>query len=139
MLAGDVETNPGPGHSNIIDLTPENKLTTNALHLDTERFDPTVLPTRQRVLTTIRTTSVTTVISMLLNVRSIANKALILNHIIAEKKLDLAIFTETWVKKSDPTYHTIWNELLPVGYHHIHKCRPTVKRGGVLLQCFRLQ
>lgn len=65
------------------------------------------------------------------NVRSITNKATIVEQYLVDNQIDIAVLTETWIKQSDPTYNTVWNELLPEGYRFFNQSRVGTRGGGV--------
>ena len=51
----------------------------------------------------------------LLNVRSIKNKAVILNDFVVYNKIDIMAFTETWLNPVEAENLTFINELTPIG------------------------
>ncbi|KAI5607668.1 hypothetical protein C0J50_6988, partial [Silurus asotus] len=64
----------------------------------------------------------------LLNIRSLAPKALIINEMITENNLDALCLTETWIKPGD---YMGLNESTPSGYVYKHEPRQTGRGGGV--------
>ncbi|KAF7711607.1 hypothetical protein HF521_000618 [Silurus meridionalis] len=64
----------------------------------------------------------------LLNIRSLAPKALIINEMITENNLDALCLTETWIKPGD---YMGLNESTPSGYDYKHEPRQTGRGGGV--------
>lgn len=64
----------------------------------------------------------------LLNIRSLAPKALIINEIITENNLNALCLTETWLKQND---YISLNEATPPGFLYKHEARQTGRGGGV--------
>ncbi|KAK3528942.1 hypothetical protein QTP70_014153 [Hemibagrus guttatus] len=64
----------------------------------------------------------------LLNTRSLANKATLLNDMIIERKLDMLLLTETW---QSPNGFMELNLLTPPGYYHLSEPRLTGRGGGL--------
>ena len=54
-----------------------------------------------------------------------------LNSLITDRKLDVLALTETWVKKFDPGYNFLRNEVMPSGYRFFNQDRGTKRGGGV--------
>ena len=68
-----------------------------------------------------------------LNAQSIRNKVSDLNDLIIERKLDVLVITESWLKMSDPEYALKVKELCPDGYSYISEPRPKKLGGGISL------
>ncbi|XP_056301953.1 uncharacterized protein LOC130214336 isoform X1 [Danio aesculapii] len=64
----------------------------------------------------------------LLNIRSLAPKALIINEIITDNNLNALCLTETWLKQND---YISLNEATPPGFLYKHEARQTGRGGGV--------
>ena len=62
---------------------------------------------------------------LLLNCRSVCNKALIISEYILDNSLDVALLTETWLQDGDSP---VIDELTPIGYSYLGTCREH-KRG----------
>lgn len=67
---------------------------------------------------------------MLINVRSINNKASFLADIITDYNLDIICLTETWHKESDGL---LFNELTPNGYGLCDSPRSSGRGGGIIV------
>ena len=67
---------------------------------------------------------------LLLNVRSICNKAIEIHDFITSNHLDEIFLTDTWLKGNEKD-NTILSELLPTNYDIIHKPRAKGRGGGV--------
>ena len=66
-----------------------------------------------------------------LNAQSLRNKVSDLNDLITERKLDILVVTESWLKPSDPEYYHKVSELCPDGYSYISEPRPKKSGGGI--------
>ncbi|XP_058248684.1 uncharacterized protein LOC131354733 [Hemibagrus wyckioides] len=64
----------------------------------------------------------------LLNIRSLAPKALIINEMISDYSFDALCLTETWLR---PNEYIGLNESTPSGYSYKHEPRQTGRGGGV--------
>ncbi len=64
----------------------------------------------------------------LLNIRSLAPKAVIVNEMITENSFDVLCLTETWLKPND---YIGLNEATPPSYCNKHEPRQTGRGGGV--------
>ena len=64
----------------------------------------------------------------LINIRSLAPKAVIVNEMITDNSFDLLCLTETWLKPND--YFGL-NESTPPNYCYKHEPRQTGRGGGV--------
>ena len=64
----------------------------------------------------------------LLNIRSLTNKAVIVNEMITDNRLHALCLTETWIRPGD---YLALNEATPPGYSHAHRSRPNGRGGGV--------
>lgn len=75
----------------------------------------------------------------LLNVRSAVQKAALIHETIHDKKLDILILTETWLREDDPA--AIKNDIAPPGYRALHSFRKGLKgknsRGGGISLIFQ--
>ncbi len=64
----------------------------------------------------------------LLNIRSLAPKAVIVNEMITKNSFDVLCLTETWLKSND---YIGLNEATPPSYCYKHEPRQTGRGGGV--------
>ncbi|XP_076831223.1 uncharacterized protein LOC143476767 [Brachyhypopomus gauderio] len=64
----------------------------------------------------------------LLNIRSLASKAVIVNKIISDNRLNALCLTETWARVDE---YVSFNEAAPPGYSYVHQPRITGRGGGV--------
>ena len=63
------------------------------------------------------------------NIRSVCNKASVVNDHITENELDIMIITETWLSKTNED--RVKAELLPCGYSIVHRMRSEKRGGGI--------
>jgi hypothetical protein len=69
---------------------------------------------------------------LLLNCRSLCNKAPVVRDLIADYRLDIACLTETWLSGTDED-KVITAALLPDGFNIVHRPRVDAKGGGVAI------
>ncbi|XP_030264935.1 uncharacterized protein LOC115576546 [Sparus aurata] len=65
-----------------------------------------------------------------INIRSLSTKALLINNLITEHKLDMIGLCETWLK---PNTFLPLNEASPLDYNYAHVARASKQGGGVAL------
>lgn len=65
-----------------------------------------------------------------INIRSLSTKALLINNLITEHKLDMIGLCETWLK---PNTFLPLNEASPPDYNYAHVARASKQGGGVAL------
>ena len=104
-------------------ITAGRRLRTNIEHIHKGRINPTDL-----VDTCRQTDTRYNVTCVLLNARSICNKAVTVKEHLLDGGGDFVFLTETWCK---PNKTAVVNEITPPGYSYIGEYRSAKRGGGV--------
>lgn len=70
---------------------------------------------------------------ILINARSVNNKAESISEYITERKVDVCCITETWLKEDDDINTIVCGNLTPPGYSLLHTARKGKQGGGVAI------